>query len=212
MGPVWQERGRQRRAAVDRYARPFQVGRVGARRVRCRVVGVACFMSPTVPKHGALGHWARSGEFRRIQTDPGRSRQSPHFTLEHARTPDKRGAEERARTAGMVGAEVLGPWSAPASDRGRSGAVLRPGRRAAVTLTSPAHRQSRRETAKAPERAARPGVTTGAAWRDQRRAVAFPLAFSLAFSLALSPGSQQRHTNAPHMEDCPCWESIPTIT
>ncbi len=208
MGAVWQERGSQRRAAVDRYARPFQVGGVGARRVRCRVVGVACIMPPTVPKPGALGHWARSGVFRRIQAYPGRSLQSPRFTLEHARTPDKRGAVERARTAGMVAADVISPWGAPASDRGRSGAWSRPGRRAAFRLASPRHRQSRRETAKAPARAARPGVTTGAAWSDQRRALAFPL----ALSPALSPGSHQRRTNAPHMEGCPSWESIPTIT
>ncbi len=171
--------------------------------------------------HGAQTRRARTlGKIRRIQADPGRSLQSPRFTLEHARTPDKRGAVERARTAGRVAAEVLGPWSAPASDRGRSGAWSRPGQRAAFRLASPAHRQSRRETAKAPERAAHPGVTTGAAWSDQRRALAFPLAFSLAFLLALSPallpalspGSHQRRTNAPHMEGCPSWESIPTIT
>ncbi|HYH96659.1 hypothetical protein [Hyalangium sp.] len=73
-------------------------------------------------------------------------------------------------------------------------------------------------------------MTTGAAWSDQRRAPAFSLAFSLAFFPALkpdfaaffpalspdfpafSPGSQQRRMNAPHMEGCPSWESIPTIT
>jgi hypothetical protein len=134
-------------------------------------------MPPTVPKTGARGHWVRSGEFRRIQADPDKCRQSPRFTLEHARTPDKRGAVECARTAGIVAAEVISPWGAPASDRGRSGAWSRPGRRAALALASPTHRQSRRETAKGPERAARPGVTTGSAWSDQRRALAFLLAF-----------------------------------
>jgi hypothetical protein len=122
--------------------RAAHLGSAGARRVRCRVVRVVCIMPPTVPKPGALGHWARSGVFRRIQADPGRSLQSPRFTLEHARTPDKRGAVERARTAGMVAAEVISPWSAPASDRGRSGALIRPGQRAALRLASPAHRQS----------------------------------------------------------------------
>jgi hypothetical protein len=69
-------------------------------------------------------------------------------------------------------------------------------------------------------------VTTGAAWSDQRRALAFLLAFFPALKPdfaaffpalspdfpALSPGSQQRLMNAPHMEGCPSWESIPTIT
>jgi hypothetical protein len=58
-------------------------------------------------------------------------------------------------------------------------------------------------------------VTTGAAWSEQRRALAFLLAFFPALKPdfpALSPGSQQRRMNAPHMEGCPSWESIPTIT
>ncbi len=177
--------------------------------------------------HGAQTRRARTlGKIRRIQADPDGSRQSPRFTLEHARTPDKRGAVERARTAGMVAAEVISPWSAPAPDRSRFGALIRPGRRAALALASPAHRQSRGETAKAPERAARPGVTTGAAWSDQRRALAVLLAFFPALSPdfaaffpslspyfpALSPSRQQRRMNAPHMQGCPSWESIPTIT
>jgi hypothetical protein len=187
--------------------------------------GVWCGV--THAAHGAQERRAWTlGKIRRIQADPGRSLQSPRFTLEPARTPDKRGAVERARTAGRVAAEVISPWSGLAADRGRSGAWSRPGRRAALALASPASRQSRRERAKAPERAARPGVTTGAAWSDQRRAPAFPLAFFPALksdfaasfpalkpdSAALSPGSQQRRTNTPHMEGCPSWESIPTIT
>jgi hypothetical protein len=73
-------------------------------------------------------------------------------------------------------------------------------------------------------------MTTGAAWSDQRRALALSLVFLLALLPALSPvfpaffpalslvfpalslASQPRRTNAPHTEGCPSWDSIPTIT
>ncbi len=64
-------------------ARAAHQGRVGARRVRCRVVRVAYIMPPKVPRPGARGHWARSGEFMRIQSDPDNFRVSRWSTHGH---------------------------------------------------------------------------------------------------------------------------------
>jgi len=66
-------------------ARLLHMGGVGDRRA-CRVFCAAWIMALKVPKCRALGHWADSGGFRRIQTDPRECLQSPRFAVEQRRT------------------------------------------------------------------------------------------------------------------------------
>jgi len=110
-------------------------------------------MAPKVHKSVALGHWAYSGNFWRIQTNPSRSLQSPCFRAEYARTPSGRSvvgllngsghgrgslaepAGERARRTGAAGScRALAHRGSPAGAcvrrtgaAGPGGAMARPG-------------------------------------------------------------------------------------